>query len=185
MNDSRSEIKLFLVARAKVATERAVWGNGTLPLEIVSYLGEGLPPLELITSVRSLIFRGDSILVMRNEGGTHIIAGGRREAGESLEVALRREVLEEAGWRVTVIRQLGFMHLHHLAPKRTGYAFPHPDFFWVVYMAEADCFDQDAKLPDDYEREAKFTLVTEARSLDLSPSQRVFLDAALPIRGRR
>lgn len=155
-----------------------MWGGGAMSLQIVAYLGQGAVPLAYVTSVRSLVFRADTLLVMRNHDSTHIAPGGRREKGERLEDTVRREVLEEAGWTIHPAL-LGFMHFHHLAPKPEGYVFPHPDFLQVVYMAQAETYCPDAKLPDDYEIETTYLPLAAVHSLPLTDSEQVYLAAAL------
>ena len=115
------------------------------------------------------------MLVSRNRDAVHALPGGRREPGESFEETLRREVMEETGYAIERPRPLGIAHLRHLAPKPAGYAFPHPDFLWAVYVAESD--GQRVRVPgDDYELEARFVPLAEALSLVDLPS-RVYLEA--------
>jgi ADP-ribose pyrophosphatase YjhB (NUDIX family) len=176
---SDEDLASFLARHTPVAREKTVWGDGTLPLELLTFLGADVPPSSLITSVRCIVLRDNGVLVMRNAHGTHIVPGGRREAGESLLATLRREVLEESGWTVREARLLGCVYFKHLAPKPPGYIYPHPHFFQVVYRATAGTFDPAAKLPDDYETDARFLPVSEVRALPLAPSEHAFLQAAL------
>jgi len=174
-----SDLAAFLAASTPQVREQALWGQGTMPLQIAAYLCQELPPLAYVSSVRSLVFQGESLLVLRNADSTHIVPGGRREAGESLEDTVRREVLEEAGWAVQALHLLGFMHFHHLAPKPTAYVFPHPDFVQVVYMAQGAAYHPAAKLLNDYEIEARFVPLVQVHSLSLTLSERLYLTAAL------
>ena len=174
-----SDLAGFLARHTPLVEESAVWGDGTLPLRIRSYLGDDVPPLEYVTSVRCLVFRDESILVLRNADSTHIVPGGRREGAETLEATLHREVLEETGWTLAGVCQLGFRHFRHLGTKPPGYAYPFPDFVQVVYMADAAAYRPEAILPGDYELEAGFRPVGEVQSLALSPGERLYLEAAL------
>jgi 8-oxo-dGTP pyrophosphatase MutT (NUDIX family) len=173
------EAQAFLASHSPFDEERAVWGDGTMPLAIASYLGTRLPPLELVTSVRCIVRQGIAIVVLRNRDSVHIMPGGRREPGEPLEGTVRREVLEESGWTIANLRLLGLRHLRHLAPKPAGYRFPYPDFFWVIYAAEAAAFIPGARLADDYESEVQFKSFDEVRSLGLTSAELVYLGAAL------
>ena len=72
------------------------------------------------TGPRGLVFHGDAVLIWREADGIHLLPGGRRENGETLEATLRRELLEETGWQVCRASMLGFMHYHHLGPEPAG-----------------------------------------------------------------
>ncbi len=172
----------FLASSVLIDEERALWADGTLPLAITSFLGDRLPPLELVTSVRSIVLRGSAILVLHNRHSSHIMPGGRREPGETLEDTVRREVLEESGWTIGHLSLLGFRHLRHLGPKAPDYRFPYPDFFWLIYVADAAEFVPGAKLSDDYEMDAEFHTFDTVRALDLTRAERVYLDAAFRAR---
>jgi 8-oxo-dGTP pyrophosphatase MutT (NUDIX family) len=91
---------------------------------------------------------------MRNAYEWHVLPGGRRHRGETPEQTLRREIWEEAGLLVETPAQLGFMHLHHLSPQPPGYAYPYPDFLWLVYAVEAATAPDPDRVADDYEQEA-------------------------------
>ena len=177
-----ADLAAFLASYAPIDEEHALWANGTLPLAITSFLSDELPPLEFVTSVRSIVVQGSSILVLCNRHSLHIMPGGRREPGETLEETVRREILEESGWTIKHPRLLGFRHLRHLGPKPPDYRFPYPDFFWPIYVADAAGFVPGAKLSDDYERGAEFHSLDTVRALDLTRAERVYLDAALRAR---
>jgi 8-oxo-dGTP diphosphatase len=161
------------------AEEYGEWANGSIRIRILSFLGCTLPPRSLISSVRALVFRGSRILVMRNEDSTHIVPGGRVELGETIEAALRREILEEAGLNIMNLNLLGFMHLHHETPKPEGDPHPYPDFFWPVFKAEATGDEPPSVTADDYEVEAVFRPIDEVRRLELTPGEHCYLEAAL------
>lgn len=159
--------------------ESAVWGDGSLPLRITSYLSSEQPPLDYVTSVRSVVLQSNSVLVVRDGANSfHVMPGGRREKDESIEATLRREILEEAGWTIIGVSPLGFMHFHHLAPKPDGYIYPHPDFVQLVYAAHAGEFVPEAQQVGEYELETSFQPIVEAQRLNLTASQRLFLDEA-------
>jgi len=167
----------FLSAHVVQAEEDYRWGE--LRLHVTSLLGSDLPPGELITSARAVVLGAGGVLVVRDPTGVHILPGGRREAGETLEQTVRREVLEETGWAIDPPRLLGVKHFHHLSPEPAGYPYAYPDFFQVVYAAEAHRFDPDGREADGYELGAEFQPTAEIQRLPLLPSERVFLAAAL------
>jgi hypothetical protein len=84
---------------------------------------------------------------------------------------------------VSVGPPVGFVHFHHLGPKPPGHPFAYPDFFFLIYMAEALEFRPEAKLPDDYELEAAFRPIDEAQALPLEEESCLYLEAALRARG--
>ena len=63
-------------------------------------------PSQPLVGVGAVIFRGDSVLIARRgtppSYGEWSVPGGLVEVGESLEEALRREVMEEVGIEVEV-----------------------------------------------------------------------------------
>jgi len=173
------DLAAFLARHKAQTQEVAVWGGGAHPLRITAYLGHEPPPLAYVTSVRTLVFRDETALVLRDRDGLHILPGGRREAGETLEETLRREVLEEAGWALRAPTMLGFLHFHHLSPKPPGHPYPHPDFAQVVYMAQASAYLPDARVADDHELESDFRPLAAVHALALTAHERLYLATAL------
>ena len=169
------ELGEFLARHTRLAEDRAVWGNGTLPLRIESYIGEADPPRNCVTSVRCLTFQSDRVLLVRNPGGIHIIPGGRLNGGEGYEEALRRELLEETGWSISNPKRIGFMHFHHLDSTPRDSEDVRPDFVQLVYVSQADQHMSNVKLVDDYEESSSFEPVAEVVSLDLSRGEKLYL----------
>ena len=136
------------------------------------------PPIGYITSVRCVLLHHDEVLVMRNPSDTHLTPGGRIETGESLREALDRELLEETGWTIQPPVQIGFMHLHHLAPKPPDFTYLYPDFLQIVYAAQTKTHHPDARDKNDYELEAFFHPIKNIDQLQLQPRHLLYLDAA-------
>jgi ADP-ribose pyrophosphatase YjhB (NUDIX family) len=109
----------------------------------------------------------------------YAFAARQHRLGGRPDETLRRDLLEETGWRIRQIELLGFIHFHHLSPKPSGYPFPHPDFLQLIYTAEADSFVPQAMNAGDYETATGFRAIAAARSLDIDPGQRLLLDAAV------
>ncbi|MFJ2992544.1 NUDIX domain-containing protein [Pandoraea sp. NPDC087047] len=61
----------------------------------------------MIVSAKAILRRGDTVLFARNPRDEWELPGGQPEPGESLEDAVRREVLEECGWRVGSVGYAG------------------------------------------------------------------------------
>ncbi len=173
------DLAAFLARHKPQAQESAVWGGGAFPLHITAYLGHEPPPLAYVTSVRSVVLRDATALVLRDRDGLHILPGGRRELGEMLEETLRREVLEETGWTLRALTMLGSLHFHHLSPMPPGHPYPHPDFVQVVYMAQAGAYDPDARVADDHELGSGFRPLAAVRALALTAHEQLYLATAL------
>ena len=71
---------------------------------VVRQLGRRFPHLmaaRLPVTVKAVIVSSDRrVLVLKKTGGAHDLPGGKVDAGETIEEAVAREVLEESGVRV-------------------------------------------------------------------------------------
>lgn len=171
-----------------LAEESAVWNQERAtptPLHVTAYLAPELPPLDLVTSVRALVFHGDALLALSMPELTHVLPGGRREAGETPEATVRREIVEEAGWTIRSLSLLGVMRFHHLGPEQPPapgqeHRYPYPDFLNLIYLAEAERYDAATLVPNVYEQ-LPYTMqpIAAVRSRPLTPVGQAFLTAAL------
>jgi 8-oxo-dGTP pyrophosphatase MutT (NUDIX family) len=175
--DAAGALAAFFAGRTPLAAERVVWPSG-IELLCTSYLVDTPPPLDLVTSVRCVVFRGDAVLVVRDPFGVHVLPGGRRELGETLAATLRRELLEETGWSVAEPRLLACLRFRHLTPKPEHYPFPYPEFLQLVYVAEAVAHYPETLLHDPIEGTAAFVPLAEAGALSLRANERALLAAA-------
>ncbi|WP_293677004.1 NUDIX domain-containing protein [uncultured Phenylobacterium sp.] len=142
------------------------------PVRARTYVTDHGWPEVLAFSVRAVVFRRNSVVVVRlRDGYRHILPGGRREPGETLEEALRREVLEESGWHLALLRPLGFEHVQHLGAPRPG--FPAFGFINPLYIAEGASFQRSAR--DLTQSEAGSCLVPIGRAMRELPSSGVAL----------
>jgi 8-oxo-dGTP pyrophosphatase MutT (NUDIX family) len=164
------------------ATPTWQWQNQPIPLHEHTYLCPTLPPDELISSSRAIIFRGNEVMVVwDHQNNPYIAPGGRREPGESVLQTLRREVREETGWSVKDTAVLGFVHFHHLGSKPPGYPYPYPDFLQVIFTAWADSFDATAVEEDFYVTNFSFQPVAKVATWQLHDGQNQLLQAAILI----
>ena len=166
----------FLAPLTALMEATVDWGPHRLRL--ADYLTVEQPPLPCVTSSRAVLIAGDNVLAVRDPSGQQIMPGGRLEAGESPEDALRRKVLEETGWTIARLHRLGFRHFHHLTPKPDGWSYPYPDFLQVVYACAPDESHPQLMEPDEYVLGSEFMPIADARRLDLDAGQPGFLDAA-------
>ena len=171
-------IAAFLSNYTAVATEQMDWHGGEIKLVASAYVSHDLPPPDYITSVRALVFHNGSILLMRNRDGARILPGGRLEPGETLLDALQREIYEEAGVQITDIQRLGFVHLRHQTPKPSQYAYPYPDFFWLIFRSHSHSKRALPQAPDEYQISAEFVPLASLGNLKLRPLDQAYLAAA-------
>ncbi len=179
-------LQSYLQQQTALITEQTAWDDGRLPLQVTTYLSNTEPPLDYVSSVRAVVFRGSEVLVVEDVQGYHfVVPGGRREAGEVVQVTLQREIMEETGWEVRPVRQLAVVHYHHLAPRPAGYLYPHPDFLHLIFLAEAEIHRPDFELQDEWVVHSEFRPAATALEMVSWEGQRVLLQAALEAMGHR
>jgi 8-oxo-dGTP pyrophosphatase MutT (NUDIX family) len=164
------------------ADEQTEWPPAQL--RVRTYLTTRLPPLDLVSSVRALVRKGDQILVVRDPASVHILPGGRREPGETLMQTLEREVLEETGWTIRNAQLIGLAHFQYLTPNHEDYRYPYPDFLHLIYVATADRYDAAQREADGYELESGFQPLATVEELPISQGERALLRAAIHIFGQ-
>ncbi|WP_328400436.1 NUDIX hydrolase [Nocardia sp. NBC_00403] len=109
------------------------------------------PPDGLVTNIHVVCFVGNEIVLCRDDRDVWLVPGGTREAGESIDECMRRELREEAGARpVGSVRWLGahYATSDHPAPYRDWQPHPHKAWLWCA----ADVVLESAPSnPDDAE----------------------------------
>ncbi len=153
-------------------------------LRLSCYLTGAAPPLRYVSSARAGVAQDNRVLVVQDPIGKHIMPGGRLEPNESLENALRREVLEETGWSLGPVLQIGVLHYAHAGPKPEGWTHPYPDFLQVIYAARPEQHHPELIQPDEYVLGSGFESMDSVRLLPLDSGQHVFLDAAIAALGQ-
>ena len=177
----RPDVLALLHNLEPAAAETCTWGNG-MRLEISAFITDRLPPVDLVSSVRSLLWlKGDLMLMTSRDGSQHVLPGGRCEPGETLQQTLQRELAEETGWQADTGGVLGFLRLLHLSPKPDGFPYPYPVSFQVVYTSTATApLAGPHSIEDEWEQEGHFVSVADVRAATLAPTDLAFLQAASP-----
>ena len=177
------DLEKYLYASTKLDSIDVIWDEGTLPVNITTYLSDTMAPEKYISSARSIVFKGHSVLVLSQENGhQYILPGGRLEQGESPLEALHREILEETGWTVTNLHHIGFMHLHHLGEKPADYRYPFPDLIWPIYISQAVEYKPEMKIYDRWVSSSEFRDIINVKQLPINRGELLLLDEALTIR---
>ncbi|MGW4244905.1 NUDIX domain-containing protein [Nocardia sp. NPDC004722] len=124
-----------------------------------------LPPDELVTNIHVVCFVGDRIVLCRDDRDVWILPGGTREAGESIESCVARELVEEAGAElIGPIRQFGAHYATTDRPTPYRPWQPHPHKAWLWCTADVTLTGPPTN-PDDAETILEVGLFTleEAR----------------------
>ena len=171
------KLAAFLDSLTPFAEQTVTWP--TANLRLACFLTDKTTPRRFVTSARAVVSNGDSVLVVQDPNGRHIMPGGRLQPHETPEDALQREVLEETGWSLERFRPIGILHFTHIDPVPDSVSCQYPEFLQIVYAASADSYHPESKELDGYELGSEFLSAADARSLSLDIGQQVFLDAAL------
>lgn len=174
-----ASLAAYLRGRTPVATQHVSWPHTGGEFDCAAYLVSEPPPLELVVSARAILVRDRLVLAFESgTGSTHVIPGGRRQPGESLEQTLVREVREETGCVVAAApRQVGVIVMHDCNARREGSPYPYPDGLWVMYAATA----QDGGTlcsEDEWVHDPRFVDPATLPALGVSPVELAFVDAA-------
>ncbi len=181
--DQAAALDHLLDAEKPLIDREVEWPG--LRLRQQTYAAGPVLPDVLVTSIRAVVFRGPRVVVVRDRTGPpHVTPGGRREAGETFEDTLRRELREECGWSVGETRPFAFHHFSYLGERPLGFAYPWRPFVQPIFVAEAISYERrHLKRGDEIETGSSLMSASRAMSL-LQEDQQVILGAAMELRGR-
>jgi ADP-ribose pyrophosphatase YjhB (NUDIX family) len=160
------------------------WPHARLRRRI--FIGDHAWPLALTTSARAVVFKGSKVVVVRQADGLHHVEpGGGLEAGETIEAAVRRELVEETGWTVGALKPLGFVHLQHLkrGPPPPGLTRRWGDMVHALFVTEALTYRRAARDMTQIEMGSRLTPIRRALA-ELADDEATLLRAAIERRAR-
>ncbi len=127
------------------------------------------------TAARGVIFREGKLLLIHTGAGDYKFPGGGVEPGESLETALAREVLEEAGYHVAGDSQLWAL-VHERRKGRTADILEMDSYYYF-------CGVEGEPVPlalDGYEAEENFLPEWVPLSAALEENRRLLKECGSP-----
>lgn len=105
------------------------------------YLSDYLPEPNLCTAVFALLKHKGKVVLTKTHRGWEM-PGGHIEEGETIEEALQREILEEAGAHVVRFKLIGYRKIitkkQNLNGRNANYPFPFSYIPHYIAVAEAD-----------------------------------------------
>ena len=134
---------------------RTNWQTVTCEFECLNEI----PPLDLISNVNLVPFKGDRWLILRLQTGEWEVPGGTLEPGESYSEAINRELIEEAGARLITFEPLGAWHCFSTAPKPYRPYLPHPEFYRLAGYGAVEIISSPEN-PEDGEQVASVDFVS-------------------------
>ena len=121
------------------------------------------PPIPSISTAHCLAFDGEQVVLARHVTRQWTIPGGHVEAGESVDAALRRETLEEAGATIGVAELIAVERIERLSGPALSDRYTDPAFqaFFVAPLlalgpptALDECTESRRFPPDEARRAA-------------------------------
>lgn len=171
------DLAKFLSPLTALEEETQIWPPlGTM--RIRCYLTDKMPPVRYVSSARAVVIDGDRVLLVQDRDGVYIIPGGKLEAGETPEDAMRREVIEETGWSLEFCTPIGVLHFTHVCTMSEGQTIQ-PDFLQVVYAAIPGKYHPELREVDGYEIGSEFVPIDQVRQMSLGTGQETYIDTAI------
>jgi phosphoglycolate phosphatase-like HAD superfamily hydrolase/ADP-ribose pyrophosphatase YjhB (NUDIX family) len=137
---------------------------------LAKQIQDAQPPL---ATVGALIFNAkDEVLMIRTRKWSNLwgIPGGKIKWGETSEAALRREILEETGLKVTAIK---FVLVQDCIHSKEFYR----DAHFVLLNYTCRCAGKPKVVLNDEGREFRWLKINDAKKLKLNKPTRVLINA--------
>ena len=158
-----------------ITTKRVSWKENKFICEF--HADKDFSKISPITQVQALCRSKDGkYVIYKDREGNYGLPGGSPEAGESLEEALKRELLEEVAAVLLKAKPLLYLKFTHL-PKSKGII-----TYQVRYLALVDPQEQEIQDPDGVSIERLLVNETEmTKLLNWGDSLQIYLDEAKKI----
>ncbi|NJN53884.1 MAG: NUDIX domain-containing protein [Anaerolineae bacterium] len=135
------------------------------------------PPNPLVTAVFALIFQNDCLLMTQLATRGWQIPGGHVEDGESLEMAVRREIYEETAVHVSNLHIWGYDKFVIQSAMPPAYKYPFPESYQVGFIGNVTLLDPF--VPTDEAAARKLMTPAEVRETTWGKNNEKIYQAAL------
>ncbi|MCX6757993.1 MAG: NUDIX domain-containing protein [Candidatus Nomurabacteria bacterium] len=113
----------------------------TYPNIVATYISDELPKDYKPTAVYGFVFKNGKLLMTDLKEGERPtrrldIPGGHLDQGESPEQSCIREIQEETGVLVSIVRPIAYCELTLTIPKPENYRYPYPTSYMFFYLCE-------------------------------------------------
>ncbi|MEM7016353.1 MAG: NUDIX hydrolase [Pseudomonadota bacterium] len=167
------ELKRYLDSLEFVAEGESIWIPGELEFDLRLAFTTQYPPEKYTSSIRAVLLnQANAMMVVETPSETHILPGGRREAGETYEQTLHREIGEETGYRILNAEFIGVLHFVHRFPMTKDWnPVLYPHMVHPIYCAVAGEYDATLLEEDGPETGIGFFSLTELEAFSLDKAQ--------------
>ena len=128
MQPTRAVSRMGVAMGVVLRDEEREFGDAPTRFRLTVSLTDELPPEDHVSAAHCLAFAGDRLVLARHVEREWTIPGGHVEPGETVEEAMRREALEEAGVVVGAPTLLAVERIERLSGPAVSDRYPEPAF---------------------------------------------------------